>query len=217
MWISLLIILAILFYASYNIDSGFYVKAKCRLKENPDAVALTFDDGVDLYQTPKVLEVLKKHNVKATFFIIGEKAERHPEIVEKILAHGHKIGIHTYSHKGTFPLLSYVNIFKEIKKTQEILEKISKQPVTLFRPPFGVTNPNIGRVVKELNLQTIGWSIRSYDTNMSRSRVEVADNVVKKIKGNDIILLHDDRKNSDILVEELLNRLKIIGYETVLV
>lgn len=217
MWISLLIILAILFYASYNINSGIYVKAKCKLKEKSNAVALTFDDGVDLYQTPKVLEVLKRHNVKATFFIIGEKAERNPEIVEAILAGGHKIGIHTYSHKGTFPLLSYVKTYEEIKKTQVILEKISKQPVTLFRPPFGVTNPNIGKVVKKINLQTIGWSIRSYDTNMSRERLEVVNKIVKKIKGNDIILLHDDRKDSDVLVDELLNRLKIIGYQTVLV
>ncbi len=217
MWISLFIILAILFYASYNIDSGIYVKAVCRLKGKTNAVALTFDDGVDLEQTPKVLAVLRNYNVKATFFIIGEKAELHPEIVKNILSEGHKIGIHTYSHKGIFPLLSYENTLDEIKKTKDILERISRQPVTLFRPPFGVTNPNIGKAVKELNLQTIGWSIRSYDTNMSQERIEVAEKVISKLKGNDIILLHDDRQGSDILVDELLKRLQMMNYQTVLV
>lgn len=216
MWTSIILLFGFLFYASYYIGSGVYLKAKCKLNDQNDSVALTFDDGVDILQTPMVLDVLKKYDVKATFFLIGSKAEQHPDIVERIIAEGHKIGIHSYSHKPIFPILSYPNMLEEVKKTKEILERISKTPITLFRPPFGVTNPNVANVVKELNLETIGWSIRSFDTNANVSRIEIAENVIRKIKGGDIILLHDDRTLSHILTEELLIKIKEKGYKIVL-
>lgn len=217
MWISIIIILIIFgfaFYASYYIGSGVYLKAVCRLNDTENSVMLTFDDGVDELQTPKVLEVLRKYDAKAMFFIIGEKAEKYPGIVERILAEGHKIGIHTYSHKNNFPILSYSKIYEEIFKTKEILEKIANRPINLFRPPFGVTNPMIGRAVRELNLTTIGWSIRSYDTNLSIPRIEVAEKIAGKLKGNDIILLHDNREGCEVILEELLKTIK--GYRIVL-
>lgn len=217
MWISIIIILIIFgfaFYASYYIGSGVYLKAVCRLNDTENSVMLTFDDGVDELQTPKVLDVLRKYDAKAMFFIIGEKAEKYPGIVERILAEGHKIGIHTYSHKNNFPILSYSKIYEEIFKTKEILEKIANRPINLFRPPFGVTNPMIGRAVRELNLTTIGWSIRSYDTNLSIPRIEVAEKIAGKLKGNDIILLHDNREGCEVILEELLKTIK--GYRIVL-
>jgi peptidoglycan/xylan/chitin deacetylase (PgdA/CDA1 family) len=193
-----------------------YLKAICRLKNTKNSVVLTFDDGVDDVQTPKVLDVLKKYDSKAIFFLIGRNAQQHPQIVERIVAEGHEIGIHTYSHKSNFPLMSVSQIKEEIYKTQQILEKISKKQVNLFRPPFGVTNPNIAKAVKSLNLVTVGWSIRSYDTNLSKSRLEVANQVSKKLKGNDIILLHDNRQGAEVLLEELLKNIFNKGYKVVL-
>lgn len=215
MWSSLIILLILyLVYASYYIGSGVYVKAICK----PDApgVVLTFDDGVDEIQTPKVLDVLKKYDAKAIFFIIGEKAEKHPHLVQRIVAEGHKIGIHSYTHKPIFPILAYDNMHKEVWDTKEILEKITGEIVDLFRPPFGVTNPNVGKVVEELNLKTIGWNIRSLDTNMSQDRLQVAERVSKKLTGRDIILLHDDRQGSEILLEALLKNIEKLGHKVTL-
>lgn len=214
--LSSILVLLILFlvYASYYIGSGVYVKAICK----PDApgVVLTFDDGVDEIQTPKVLDVLKKYDAKAIFFIIGEKAEKHPHLVQRIVAEGHKIGIHSYTHKPIFPILAYDNMHKEVWDTKEILEKITGEIVDLFRPPFGVTNPNVGKVVEELNLKTIGWNIRSLDTNMSQDRLQVAERVSKKLTGRDIILLHDDRQGSEILLEALLKNIEKSGHKVTL-
>ena len=215
MWSSLIILLILyLVYASYYIGSGVYVKAICK----PDApgVVLTFDDGVDEIQTPKVLDVLKKYDAKAIFFIIGEKAEKHPHLVQRIVAEGHKIGIHSYTHKPIFPILAYDNMHKEVWDTKEILEKITGEIVDLFRPPFGVTNPNVGKVVEELNLKTIGWNIRSLDTNMSQDRLQVAERVSQKLTGKDIILLHDDRQGSEILLEALLKNIEKLGHKVTL-
>lgn len=212
---SLLILLLIyLVYASYYIGSGVYVKAIC--KPNTSGVVLTFDDGVDEIQTPKVLDVLKKYDAKAIFFIIGEKAEKYPHLVQRIVSEGHKIGIHSYTHKPIFPILAYDNMHKEVWETKEILEKITGETVDLFRPPFGVTNPNVGKVVEELNLKTIGWNIRSLDTNMSQDRLQVAERVSQKLTGKDIILLHDDRQGSEILLEALLKNIEKLGHKVTL-
>lgn len=214
--LSSILVLLILFlvYASYYIGSGVYVKAIC--KPDTPGVVLTFDDGVDEIQTPKVLDVLKKYDAKAIFFIIGEKAEKHPHLVQRIVAEGHKIGIHSYKHKPIFPILAYDNMHKEVWDTKEILEKITGEIVDLFRPPFGVTNPNVGKVVEELNLKTIGWNIRSLDTNMSQDRLQVAERVSKKLTGRDIILLHDDRQGSEILLEALLKNIEKSGHKVTL-
>ena len=215
MWSSLIILLILyLVYASYYIGSGVYVKAIC--KPNTPGVLLTFDDGVDEIQTPKVLDVLKKYDAKAIFFIIGEKAEKHPHLVQRIVSEGHKIGIHSYTHKPIFPILAYDNMHKEVWDTKEILEKITGETVDLFRPPFGVTNPNVGKVVEELNLKTIGWNIRSLDTNMSQDRLQVAERVSQKLTGKDIILLHDDRQGSEILLEALLKNIEKLGHKVTL-
>ncbi len=215
MWSSILVLLILfLVYASYYIGSGVYVKAIC--KPDTPGVVLTFDDGVDEIQTPKVLDVLKKYDAKAIFFIIGEKAEKHSHLVQRIVAEGHKIGIHSYTHKPIFPILAYDNMHKEVWDTKEILEKITGETVDLFRPPFGVTNPNVGKVVEELNLKTIGWNIRSLDTNMSQDRLQVAERVSKKLTGRDIILLHDDRLGSEILLEALLKNIEKSGHKVTL-
>lgn len=215
MWSSLVVLLILyLVYASYYIGSGVYVKAIC--KPDTPGVVLTFDDGVDEVQTPKVLEVLKKYNAKAIFFIIGEKAEKHPHLVQRIVSEGHKIGIHSYTHKPIFPILAYDNMHKEVWDTKAILEKITGEIVDLFRPPFGVTNPNVGKVVEELNLKTIGWNIRSLDTNMSQDRLRVAERVSQKLTGRDIILLHDDRQGSEILLEALLKNIEKQGHKVTL-
>ncbi|MEG1936289.1 MAG: polysaccharide deacetylase family protein, partial [Rikenellaceae bacterium] len=104
--IILFVAFLLLFYASYSISAGVYMKSLCRNKAAKDLIAITFDDGVDPILTPKVLDVLKRYDAKATFFIIGKQALHHAEILKRIVAEGHSIGNHSYSHIWDLPFKS---------------------------------------------------------------------------------------------------------------
>lgn len=205
--------LLFLFYASYNVGSGVYVKAVCRIPTDRKQVMLTFDDGVDEVQTPLVLDVLQRHNVKATFFLVGERAQAHPDIVRRMVAEGHTIGIHTWRHQNTFPFGATATITADLQRTRNLLEQLTGQPVTRFRPPFGVTNPHIGRAVRRLGLTTVGWSIRSHDTNPKRTRTDIVQRIERRLHPGAIILLHDNRAESDVLLEKILLMLQKHNYE----
>lgn len=202
------------FYASYSISAGIYLKNFCRNKKTKNAIAITFDDGVDNKITPKVLDVLKKHNAKATFFVIGEKAFQYKEIIQQIVNEGHCIGNHSYYHRWNFPLQTTSKTIKEIAKCNQLLTDITGKHIHLFRPPFGVTNPIIGRAVRRLKLTSIGWSIRSFDT-IGQEIPKVFRRISKKIKGGEIILMHDNRPYADILLEKVLKEINKRGLKTV--
>lgn len=214
MYLVIFILLVFLFWASYDITSGIYLKSFCRNERAKGVVAVTFDDGVDPLQTPKVLDVLKRANVQATFFVIASKAEKYPELVRRMVAEGHLVGSHTYGHQATFPILGKKSMVAELRQAQEVLERITGEKINLFRPPFGVTNPTVAYAVKKMNYQSVGWSIRSFDTNARKSRERVVQRIMKKMRGEgDVILLHDDRAESDHLLEVLLKAVKERGYQ----
>ncbi len=202
--IILVVIIAFLIYASSHIGSDVYIKTICHNSTNK--ILFTFDDGPHPTLTPIILDILKEHNIHAIFFVIGKNALENPDIIKRIIAEGHQIGIHTYSHSAHFPLLKTAEIEKELQSTQEVIKGITQTTTYLFRPPFGVTNPNIARAVNKLKLQTIGWSIRSLDTSLS---VEKAYNrVIKQLHNNAIILFHDNRDNTPILIQKVLEYFK---------
>ncbi|MGN0186563.1 MAG: polysaccharide deacetylase family protein [Paludibacteraceae bacterium] len=208
-------VLAFLFYASYSIGSGVYVKALCRVATDKKQIALTFDDGVDGTQTPLVLDVLRRHNVKATFFLVGERAQAHPDIVRRMIAEGHTIGIHTWRHQNTFPFGSTDTIMADLQRTCDLLEQITGQRIILFRPPFGVTNPPIGRAVRRLGLVSVGWNIRSYDTDSKKTRADIVQRIERRLQPGAIVLLHDNRADSEALLEKILVMLKTNEYEII--
>lgn len=209
-----LVFFAFLVWASADISNPFYLKSFCRGGKNRPLVAITFDDGPDSEMTPRILEVLRKHSAKATFFLIGEKCEKFPEIVQKIVADGHLIGNHTYSHTAKYTLWNTKKVVAEIEKCQTAIEKITGQKTPYFRPPFGVKNPHIGQAVAKLGLISVGWSIRSLDTISCNSREKVCKNVVKKLHNGAVILLHDRCLDADVLLEMLLIEIEKNGYNT---
>lgn len=167
---------------------NFYLKA---LHVNPSRkVVITFDDGPDPINTPKILSILKDKDVNAVFFLIGKKALQNPEIVDQILSEGHLIGGHTQNHDEFIGFRSKSYVMYEIKTCQDIIASITGYDATLFRPPFGVTNPIIAKVCKELELNIIGWSVRSFET-LAKSKKRLVSRVVKKAHSGSIILLHD--------------------------
>ena len=205
-------ILAFLFYASYSIKSQVYVRALCRVKTTEKVVYLTFDDGPDAEQTPRVLDVLKRNNAKATFFCIGSRIAGNEQILKRIIDEGHTIGNHSFCHTNNFPLFSCRRMVADIEQCQKAIENTIDTAPTLFRPPFGVTNPTVGKAVKTLNLKTIGWTIRTYDTNRG-SDAKIARRISRQLRPGAIILLHDRLPQSAERLQMVIDTVRKNGYE----
>lgn len=200
---------------SFNIELNYFLNATHHNQSTTkNEIALTFDDGPHPEFTPKVLSLLKEFDVKASFFLIGENAEKQPELVQQIIAEGHDIGNHSYLHSNNYGFLSRNEVTKDIMKSQKILFEITKKRVQLFRPPFGVTNPNIARAVKNLSLKTFGWSVRSYDTVAKNSETTLKK-ITSNLKKGDIILMHDNSMVSVQILEKLLQYLKTKNMDSV--
>jgi len=208
-----LVLIVFLVWASATIDSKVYVRAFCKLKDCSDKVVyLTFDDGPDPVNTPKVLEVLKQHGAKATFFMIGKKLPGQENLVLRVLADGHQIGNHTATHDGSFPLLGEKKMLVNISSCASMLESITGTKVYLFRPPFGVTNPTIGRCVRKLGYSVVGWNIRTFDTRRPEPEYVIA-RIKKRLVPGSVILLHDRLPESPVILESVLTFLEEQGYE----
>ncbi len=181
---------SIIFYGAAFIQSGLFLNAICSADRQDKKISITFDDGPDKEITPAVLAVLKEKNIKATFFIIGKNIEPNKELIKKMDDEGHLIGNHSFSHHYWFDLFSSGKMTNEIIQTNELIfQTIHKKP-SMFRPPYGVTNPNVYRAVKHTGLKTIGWSIRTFD-KQDKPVDETLKKITSKIKSGDIILFHD--------------------------
>ncbi|PID87908.1 MAG: hypothetical protein CSB06_03180 [Bacteroidia bacterium] len=190
--------LPLLVWASANLCSQFYLSAQCRDKKK-EGILLTFDDGPHPEITPTVLKILEKYDQKAIFFCIGKNIEKYPEILRKIKQGGHQIGNHSYTHSHFFALFRTRKVIRELQKTNALIQEITGEENKLFRPPHGVTNPNIGRAVNALKMRVIGWSIRTFDTSSSPPKILKK---MKKAQAGDIILLHDTQSNTPSILEQ---------------
>ncbi len=157
--VSVVIIVSVMtyfFYASYSIRACIYMRVFCCKKTEEKIIAITFDDGPDPIQTPKVLKVLREKHIPACFFCIGNKIKGNEELLRQIIKEGHRIGNHSFSHSGYFPLYTFKRMCHDLITCQQELEKVTGQPVRWFRPPFGVTNPTLAKAVRRLGYIPIG-------------------------------------------------------------
>jgi peptidoglycan/xylan/chitin deacetylase (PgdA/CDA1 family) len=180
--------LALTAYGSYQIQANYFINSINRGKKK--SVALTFDDGPHPEFTPRILDILKEKNVTATFFVIGKNAEKYPDLLRRIDEEGHIIANHSFSHHYLIALFSTTRLTKDLVRCGEVVSQVLGKTPAFFRPPFGVTNPRYGRAVRNNNLVSIGWSLRSMDTR-ARSKYSLIDTVISKLKKGDIVLLHD--------------------------
>jgi peptidoglycan/xylan/chitin deacetylase (PgdA/CDA1 family) len=207
--------LLFLVYASASIRSGVYLKAACRLMTDEKAVALTFDDGPDGTMTPQILDVLLAHDVKAVFFCIGRKMKGQERLLRRMVNEGHALGNHSYTHSASFPLWSLAGMKKDIQQCEMRLQQLTgQQCLSLFRPPFGVTNPTVARAVAQLGYRTAGWNVRSFDTVKKNYR-NVAKRINKKLQPGNIILLHDTTPAMPELLKDIINYARQQGYRFV--
>jgi len=162
---------------------------------DPAEIALTYDDGPNPAATPRLLEVLAKHEVSATFFLIGDNVRKQPGLVREIAAAGHVVGNHTMTH----PWLSYCSgarIRSEMRDANALIEDTIGAKISLFRPPHGARRPIVFEVARELGLATVNWNIMTYDWRVQPPE-RIIDWVRAGVKQNQArgrgtnILMHD--------------------------
>jgi peptidoglycan/xylan/chitin deacetylase (PgdA/CDA1 family) len=162
--------------------------------DGPDpVVALTFDDGPHPDVTPRLLDLLKARGVRATFFVIGREAARHPDIVRRIAAEGHALGNHTQRHSYLFWALGPAALRREIEQAQQAIATASGVRCRLFRAPVGLKSPFEGRVLAALGLDLVSWEARFLDRAASPARLRRR---LRRVRPGSIILLHDGADRS---------------------
>ena len=201
-------------YGAIFVQSGFHVKTINQLNTSENKVALTFDDGPDPENTPKILALLEKYNTKATFFIIGKKIEGQEEILKQIIKQGHEIGNHSFEHSPMYDLKNKKQFVEDLILANQAIEKAIGFIPEYFRPPYGVTTPGLGKACRELNFKVIGWNVRSLDT-VTPDKNKVVERVMQKVKPGSIILLHDPLKDADYTLEQILIKLQEKNYSVV--
>ncbi len=168
---------------------SFFLPIISKGKMGAKGVALTFDDGPDPEVTPQLLELLARHGVTATFFVTGARAELYPDIVKAILAGGHAIGNHSYSHSPFLMLKRRTTLQREIVSAQLVFQQFGIVPL-VFRPPVGITNSRLWRVLLENGMFCVNFSCRAADFG-NRRVTKLAGRLLAKVVPGDIILLHD--------------------------
>jgi peptidoglycan/xylan/chitin deacetylase (PgdA/CDA1 family) len=186
-------------------------------------IALTYDDGPNDPHTLHLLDVLAKHNVRATFFMIGRHVRQRPDIARAVAQAGHVIGNHTFTH----PLLLFESEAQtriQLVDCRQALKDAIGDHSHLFRPPFGGRRPATIRVARDLGLQTVMWNVTGYDWRVPPAAV-IEQKVVRQMRGGAVILLHDgghrglgaDRTQTVIATQNLIRRYKDEGYDFVTV
>lgn len=188
--------------------------------EDEKIIALTFDDGPDEVFTPQVLDILKKNDVKATFFLVGENLKQNKEIVKRQFEEGHEIGNHTYTHINVAKS-GYDKVYEEITKTQEEIKEITGVEPKLFRPPYRAMSRNMCDIVKNKNMNIILWSNLDPRDWSNPGVYSIVNTIESKVGNGNIILLHDynnlrNSKSQTIqALESVIPYLKEQGYKFV--
>jgi peptidoglycan-N-acetylglucosamine deacetylase len=210
-------------YQSMAPTGQWYGRTFIGLGRGSKQIALTYDDGPNDPHTLKLLEVLAKHDARATFFMIGRYVRQRPEIAREVARAGHAIGNHTYTH----PLLifeSAAETRRQLLECRAALQDTIDEHSNLFRPPFGGRRPATLRIARSLGLETIMWNVTGYDWTAPPA-AEIEKKVARQMRGGDVILLHDgghralgaDRAQTVIATESLIRRYRDEGYEFVTV
>jgi peptidoglycan-N-acetylglucosamine deacetylase len=184
------------------------------------SLALTFDDGPDLKYTPKILDTLRKYNVKATFFVVGTQIQKYPTTFRRIIREGHEIGSHSYQHLK-FPKLSADQIKYQLTHNNEIIHQYDGIPKMIFRPPYGALDPASVETISRLGYKIVLWTVDSLDWRGLKVQ-QVITNVVPKLNRGDIILQHcaadsklEDLRGSNEALPEIIKTAKSRGYKFV--
>ena len=190
-------------------DEEKYMEILKEKYEEKKILVLSFDDGPSKY-THDLIDELNKRKINATFFVLGENIEKFHDTLEFEVDSGNEIGIHSYKHK-LFTKLTEKEIKEQINKTKDLIYDISHIDVTLIRVPYGAINDNVKTILENESLTNVLWDVDSLDWKF-KNKSKTYNYMLKKIKGNDIILMHDSFKTSVDAAIELVDKLSREGY-----
>jgi peptidoglycan/xylan/chitin deacetylase (PgdA/CDA1 family) len=224
-----------LFFISLELVTKFFIfypaiRANCRwfgpvvahFRTQQKAVWLTIDDGPHPEDTPELLALLKKHNARATFFVIGRQVEKHPELTRAILRGGHTLANHSQTH----PVLLFWGYLtpwlkREVDQCNQALQAATGEAPRWFRAPAGMANPFLHFLLSDRDVKLVGWSARGYD-GLLHDTEAMADRICNSLRPGAIVLLHEGRRDRQgrpvnlILAETVLTRLTESGYVFIL-
>lgn len=214
----LFLILGLISCSAKEVVSNKQANVYYHFKTIEPYLSLTFDDGPNKIQTPKVLKILEKYDVKATFFVIGENIEYQKDILKMVYNKGHEIGNHFYTHDNINKLTKQ-QIKENIMKNNELIYQTIGYTPKIVRPPYGIVTQDLKEVCAELNMSIILWTDDkdSKDWEFTESSV-IVENVTKKVSNGDIFLFHDSNKkftNTLEAIEKIIPKLKKKGYKWV--
>jgi len=210
-------------YQSMAPTGQWYGRTFIGLSPGTKQFALTYDDGPNDPHTFRLLEVLARHNVHATFFVIGRYVQQRPDIVRELVQAGHVVGNHTFTHP-LLTLQSAAEVHRELTNCRQAIQDAIGEHSNFFRPPFGGRRPAVLDIARELGLEPVMWNVTGYDWNAPPAEV-IERKVQKQIRGGDVILLHDggyrqmgaDRSQTVLATDHLIARYRPEGYEFVTV
>ncbi len=225
LWLAMLGIIAGIVFTLQAVLPGthFYGPTFSEVKTSRKVVALTFDDGPNPPYTGQVLDILREEGVPATFFVIGKNAEKHPELLKRMIAEGHEVGNHTYIH-GDLLKADRTTIADEVDRTNRIIRDITGAPAKVVRPPHGFRDAVVLEVMAERGLKVVEWSVSCRD--WTNPGVEtIVSRTLDKVKSGAVILLHDGdgvaacapRAQTVAAARRIIRELKSQGYKFVTV
>ncbi|HTI11538.1 MAG TPA: polysaccharide deacetylase family protein [Puia sp.] len=210
----LLIYSWVLFYGCAYIGSNFFLKVICSANTDRKEIALSFDDGPAISYTPEILAILDAEDVKAAFFCIGNRIAGNESIVRQLHAEGHVIGNHSYSHHFWFDMFSSRKMLTDLKMMDSAMDKAVGLQPRLFRPPYGVINPNLKKAIIAGKYTTIGWNVRSLDTVIDDEQ-KLLRKIRDAIKPGAIILFHDTSRTTLAILPRFIREVREKGYTIV--
>ncbi len=213
LFILVLIYIIWVVYGSVTIHSNFFMDVVCAM-DKPKKLALTFDDGPHPDLTPKMLDLLDQKGIKATFFCIGNRVEKHPEIVKEIAERGHIVANHTMSHPLYWGMMPGFMVRSQMEECAQQIEAATGKRPNFFRPPFGVINPIVRQAIRQLGVETIGWNLRSRDGG-PLNRDQIYKMVRPNLEQGSIMLFHDTNAETYHALDRILDDCQQLGLEIV--
>lgn len=204
----------IVFWGCINVCSNFFIPIICKAETSKKEIAISFDDGPAENYTPQILAVLRSENIKAAFFCIGNRIAGNEAVLKQVHEDGHIIGNHSYSHHFWFDMYSSNKMLEDLKRMDTEMQRVTGLKPILFRPPYGVTNPNLAKAIRNGAYTPIGWSVRSLDT-VAKDQKQLFTKIVDGIKPGAIFLFHDTCKITVSVLPEFIKEVKKRGYHIV--
>jgi len=204
----------IVFCGCCYVGSNFFIKIVCKADIEKKEIAISFDDGPAENYTLDILNILNTENVKATFFCIGKRIAGNEFILKQAKTEGHIIGNHSYSHHFWFDMYSAKKMQNDLQQMDAEMERVIGVKAKLFRPPYGVTNPNLAKAIKKGGYTPVGWSVRSMDT-VIKDKKKLLEKINDGIKPGAVFLFHDTSKTTLDVLPVFIQEVKKRGYNII--